>query len=624
MPVIQANSLSQVYASVPQTEVTRTSGEGGKFGGMSVRQDEGGVPRAYATKTKWERFTSRLKHGFESLTAKSDSDTGATQMATRFNARHEGFSSKVENLVARLASGTNADVSDPDVLATLRNDVKVMHRNAPWASRTDLLSTRLDVELSKLTPEQLETVATQLSTADTSKLTDKDKVDLQTIQRAVVRHQLSRSDEMTTLLGTLNHASPGNVTQKATLLNRLDTMSVGVQLKLGELHLPEIGKNEDILSGAVTLALRRAGHHTTDLGRKVLGGMNRNLRNIEHQVRVDGKNSKGDLPELARRNPLLRMLGRAVREEFLQTEVTSFKDENLRSRMKPIGSGAAHTVSKGEYEHGMVSVSRVHKYDDEELVHPSGNRFAAPGKLGIDQSNPCLLERAVFTAKLDKKLDFNVSVGTDFARHHDQTGIVMELAGGRIAHDVLGATGSTAVVQRDLIKLQLLDIISGQADRHGGNYLVEQNGNGEIVGIKAIDSDFCMGPEPDDVAKILGHRGVHLPGLPPVVDEVMAQAIRGLSNDDLRDLCGDFFDDATLTAAQGRLAKLKEHINKLEIEDRVIDPGAWGSQEVTTLLTTTRATVLDSENLPKQIPTSYFQRDYRSMQRLPVEVAMTF
>jgi len=610
MPVTQATSLTTAYATtLPQVQsgASIPSGENARLGGMKAEQGGGAIPRAFTPKTTWERFTSRLKHGWEG--AKFSTDKGASQAATRFNARHQQFSGKVESLVSRLVSGHNSDVSDPDMMATLRNDVKVMHRTAPWASRTDLLSTRMDVELGKLSDDQLTDVSSQLASADTSRLTKKDKVDLQTMQRAVLRQQLARSPEMGAMLGTINHGAPSDVSARTTLLTQLKGLETQVGQGLNGMQIPHKGKNEDILSGAMTIALQRAGHTPAQIG-----SMNRNLLNVELQVCVDKHQEiGGGMPEIASFQPRLRMLGRAVREEYLQTKITTFKDENLRSRMKQIGSGAAHTVSKGNYSSGGGEVTRVHKYDDENIIKKQGKRFSAPLVIGIDATNPKLLERAVFTAKLDAHLGFNVSVGTDFAHHQGQTGIVMELAKGETAKDTEGVTGNPGVAQKEMMKLQLLDIITAQADRHRGNYLVQQNDQGAIIGVKAIDSDFCMGPEPDDAAKIVGRSGVHLPGMPPVIDRDMAQAIRGLSDDDVVGLCENMFDDATVTAAKARLTALKDHVTKLDQAGRIIPPDQWGTKGVTDLLENDRARVPNGKGGMEEVRTSYWARDHAKM-----------
>jgi hypothetical protein len=349
----------------------------------------------------------------------------------------------------------------------------------------------------------------------------------------------------------------------------------------------------------MSIALKNA-----NLSKREIGGMNRNLLNIERQFRKDGAHN-GRLPEISIDKPLLRFLARAVREEFLKSEATTFKDDNLRSRLKEIGSGAAHTVSKGSYTVGGEAQFRVHKGDDEVLVHPNGGRFGAPSKLKLDQTNPRLLERSVFTAKLDKELGFNVCVGTDFATHHDQIGLVMELAQGTTAADAYVVEDNPARAQKELLKLQLLDILTGQADRHHSNYMVQTNEQGQVLGVKGIDSDFCMGPEPHDILGIVGENAVHLPGLPPVVDTEMALAVRRLTPEKLQELCGDFFDDDTIEAAKSRLTQLKSHIDVLETRECVIPPDQWGSDEVTKLLKETKD--------GRGNNTSYWQRDYPEM-----------
>jgi hypothetical protein len=225
MNVSQANSLTKVYTQAPLERTERTAESGGTLGGMRAERGTDGIPRSYAPKTQWQRFTSRLKQGWNSLTTKTSSDKGANQAAIRFNSRHELFSGKISNLVSRLATGNAQDVSDPKLLATLRNDVRAMNRDAPWASRAGLLATRMDVELGRLSGEQLATLAETLNGADRSQLTDKDKADLQTMQRAVLRQQLARSPEMNTLLGTVDSAAPHNVEDRQTLMDRLETMS---------------------------------------------------------------------------------------------------------------------------------------------------------------------------------------------------------------------------------------------------------------------------------------------------------------------------------------------------------------------------------------------------------------
>lgn len=609
MPVTQANSLTKSYDNLPLQKTDEPPKTGELLGGMKAEKGKGALPRAYATKTKWERFTSRVKQGWNNLTTSTNNDKGVTQRAERFNARHQVFSGKIKELVSQLVQGNNSDVSNPDILATLRNDVKAMHRDESWASRKDLLSTRLDVELGKLSNEELETVAKQLASADQSQLTSKDKADLQQMQRAVVRQQLARSPEMQTLMGKIDPQHPSDVSNRQDLLEDLASMKQNVTNQLRDLSVENHTQIQDILAGAFSISLRAMPNKNA-----VIGGMNRNLLNVEYAVRKDrselSKNKPIEYVEIAKIHPELRMLTRAVREEFLFNMSDVFTDGNLRSRMKVIGSGAAHTVSKGSYEVGGHNIDQVHKYDDEELVHPEGGRFGAPRRLGIDQSNPRLLERAVFTSKLDHELNFKVCVGTNFASHHGQIGIVMDLASGHVASDTLvGFTENQAVSQRELTKLHLLDILTGQGDRHGQNYMV-QTTKKNTTGVKAIDSDFCMGPEPHDINDLMGSQSIHLPGLPPVVDTDMAFAINSLTKESLADLCGDMFDDASIEAAQSRLQQLQDHIQVLNDNGCVISPDDWGKPLATKLLT--EATHHSEEGRHM----SYWQRDYENMRAM--------
>lgn len=607
----QAVSLSTLYA--PKATTTGPTPSPQSLGGKSVEQGQDGVARAFRTKGTWDRFKSRTSHGFKQFKdVFSSKDQTADNRAVRFNARHEKFSGKVENLVARLVSGDRSDLESADVLATLRNDVKLLNRDAPWAKRDQILSSRLDIELSKLSDTDLAKVADSLKNADRSSLTAKDKADLDTMSRAVVRQQLVRSDRLDNLLGKIDHAAPSNLGQEAALFTDLDAAMKFVSDQLADMGVAsrDNGRNEDILGPAVRMKLRQG-----DPAR--LPGMNRNLLNLERGLRIDAQQAKKN-GEISTNKPELRVLSRAVRDEFLQGKVTDFQDAQLRSRLKVLGAGAAHQVTKGTYEKmDGTRESRVHKYDDEELVHPHGGRFAAPDKLGLDQTNPRLLERAVVTAKYDESLGFNVSVGTNFARHEDQVGIVMQLAPGSTASGVYGVTGNAGVAQREMIKLQLLDSLTGQADRHSGNYMVEVT-NGEVSGIKAIDSDFCMGPQPGDPEDIVGRHGVHLPHLPPVVDKDMARAIRAMTHDDIERMCDNMFDDETVQAAKDRLDAVKDHLDKLEKEGNLIDPKDWGTDQTTKILTETTVTTV-RDGRPRKEFTSYWQRDYPAMSRSPFE-----
>ncbi len=630
MDVTQTVSLSKSYAPVESKPVEQSES---KLSGKSVESSDKGIGRSFHVKTGWDRFRSRVGQTFKRIgDFFCKKDTEASSRATRFNARHEKFSGKVENLVARLVKGDLSDVQDPDVLATLRNDVKHMHSDAPWAGRRDLLSTRLDVELSKLSDKEIDTIADKLKTADLTRLTDKDKTDFTTLVRAVARQQVARGTEMTTLLGKIDHEHPSKLDTASELLDQLPV----VEKKLSDVldgfsdSLPGLDKGKlkeglsDVMLGETMSIRLKSGDPSSDK----LPGMNRNLLNIGLAVRkqaVKEGTTKGlGYSDMQKLNPQLRLLSRAVREEFLKSKITDFTDSSLKSRLKVLGSGAAHEVTKGTYESG----SRVHKYDDETTLfqrEDGEHRFTAPSHLGLDQSDPRLLERSVVTSKYDEKLGFDVCVKTDFALHHGKLGIVMELAPGRTANSVMGLDGDPAIAQRELTKLQLLDSLTGQGDRHRGNYMVEYDKNRNITGIKGIDSDFAMGPEPGDPKDVVGKGGIHLTHLPPIVDSDMAKAIRAMTDEDIEEMCGDMFDDDTIKAAKGRLAAVKAHIDELEKNGKIISPDDWGKKDVTETLEKTLVEVKKKETVEKNGKistlmsfvserTSYWQRDHKVLE----------
>src|SRR5262245_62468632 len=89
-------------------------------------------------------------------------------------------------------------------------------------------------------------------------------------------------------------------------------------------------------------------------------------------------------------------------------------------------------------------------------------------------------------------------------------------------------------LRKDLVRLKMSDFVSGQIDRHPGNYIVNRDRNGNYAGLKGIDNDLSWGKnfnslndvrEPERVTRS-GLRQPAIPDggynnpihLPPVVD----------------------------------------------------------------------------------------------------------
>ncbi len=283
--------------------------------------------------------------------------------------------------------------------------------------------------------------------------------------------------------------------------------------------------------------------------------------------------------------------GRAYRALHLaitpQTVARNFKPGTQDGAMKGLGSGAFNQVFAVKYGTSDGVVSAVFK----PLRVPDGFTEIESGwvasKIGINLQDPQIAMRNLATGDLAQKLGFDVVARTEIGvRNPNEVGLVMERAQGREAHKV-GSLLTDPSVQREVTKLQLLDHLTGQGDRHGGNYFihVDHNGKPRITG---IDNDQCFGRRPSDPDGIArgtdkatkGFRGTTMP---PVVDTEMARSIRSLTPGDLDTMLAGKLTVDEISAAKLRLQGIKDHITQLELAGNVVTPEDWGSQRVQSL-----------------------------------------
>ncbi len=129
-----------------------------------------------------------------------------------------------------------------------------------------------------------------------------------------------------------------------------------------------------------------------------------------------------------------------------------------------------------------------------------------------------------------------------------------------------------------LEKLQVLDWICGQVDRHPGNYLIDKDGN-----VTGIDQDASFGvraaPRGVDVRRQATYRGMPNMGslmlnMPAVMTEATAASVLALSEESLRVSLKGLITQAEIEATIDRLAQLKEHINNPKACTLVADANA--------------------------------------------------
>lgn len=148
---------------------------------------------------------------------------------------------------------------------------------------------------------------------------------------------------------------------------------------------------------------------------------------------------------------------------------------------------------------------------------------------------------------------------------------------------------SDPILRRQLTRLQWLDALTGQCDRHAHNYFVERDAQGGVH-VRGIDNDMAFGAGPKllDPDKLPGK---HSPSLPKVIDRATADLLRGLKPDELAALCaglsGEEIDAAKqrLNVIQQRIASFEQHDPSAPAGGRVLnDDAAWSAPETSELL----------------------------------------
>lgn len=160
----------------------------------------------------------------------------------------------------------------------------------------------------------------------------------------------------------------------------------------------------------------------------------------------------------------------------------------------------------------------------------------------------------------------------DEATQRTYQGNIMEQAEG-VPYKQLQKTQSedanrfTAGFQRDMISLQVLDVLCGQSDRHMNNIFFRRDGNGTFFGLTGIDNDASFGLNTDVVSTEFSLRSdlrVYDPGsgkmVLPYMDDALAQRISALDEAAVRYALQDLLQKAEVDAAIQRLNLMKAAI----------------------------------------------------------------
>lgn len=141
--------------------------------------------------------------------------------------------------------------------------------------------------------------------------------------------------------------------------------------------------------------------------------------------------------------------------------------------------------------------------------------------------------------------------------------------------------------QRSLADLQVLDIIMGQVDRHGGNYMVEMKGD-QFGAVQGIDNDFAFGL--NEEAKAVGANSKDILDEQgkmaiPFMSKRLMESILAVSEEQLRFTLADVLEPAEINACWKRISKLQLAIllDQKDFEtnggtSRYLEDNEWGKE----------------------------------------------
>lgn len=529
--ISQSNPLTAAYQSSDQS--VNSVPTPGTLGGKSVEVASGGVAKAGRGMGSPSQMTGRLKAGIRSFRDKSLSlNQREDRQSLRFNARQEKLASGVQKLTSKLASG-NSDELNSDVLGELRHAARLLNQDAVGVSSEELLASALDSELSRLDDSDLQQFKQAVYGAPAEQLTVQDQADVLKLKEAVLRQEVARSSEVGSVLQLINVDNPHELTTAlANVHEQLESALGGLGDRTGF-------DSQQVLVSVLRIAIQK---HAPD--KATLEGMNIKLLNAVHEHR---DSSALDSP--GRASGSLMPLAKVVRDAYLNALAS-----------EQIQSTDAQTVNGVPLRRG----------DDVQIT-----QFARSEAIGINSENPRILERNLFTDRIDNYLAFNVCANTSISVERGQLGIAVDPPAGKVAHDVYGCNRNDAELQRGLTKLQLLDALLGQTDRNGANFTISRDPEtGRVSSVTAFDNDFCAG------SKAVLPGSAFIPGMPPVVDTEMAQALREMTEDDLAQLAGGLLEDTALNALKNRLNFMQKELSSMEAQGLVIQPNEWGSNKV--------------------------------------------
>jgi|CeladaMinimDraft_18_1061708.scaffolds.fasta_scaffold00943_1 hypothetical protein len=263
-------------------------------------------------------------------------------------------------------------------------------------------------------------------------------------------------------------------------------------------------------------------------------------------------------------------------------------------------------------EMGLFDISR--EEETEALTAQiAGIKTSGP----FEFANPRLAERNVALHRLNLLLGENLIPWTELATQLTDgqivKGSIMQkasgiTAGGAAIADLFSFDGKDdndpkkinvkdPNLQRFLSKLQVLDAIAFHVDRHIGNYFIQQDEKGNVIGIKGIDNDMAFGTR-TDIDNTNEKASGRFAGLGQFVDKEIADRVMAIRPQDLVAALGDLLEPEDLAALIARFEKIKRKLSSV----RLLKPDEWNDSTAAAMLAAQQESKKNNES------TSYYGR----------------
>jgi hypothetical protein len=307
---------------------------------------------------------------------------------------------------------------------------------------------------------------------------------------------------------------------------------------------------------------------------------------------------------------------------FADCEFDKLNDSNMSKPDDNFGAGMANSVSKIDYKDGKVRVFKAEKLREDKPLD-------ACTAIGIDPAAPRNGNRNVATFAISDLLGVSVTPKVSYGLHANPktgeteiglmialapgkqpgvkiekpfnplpggnkyallqadnqaelaklgiikkpTGEYVELAGGLgKLWDAPPSREAQAALQEQLNGLDWSDVLTGQADRHPSNYLVDIQG--DKVTVTGIDNDVCFGKKQGNaaVAKSDVNGRTTPPGLPPLMDQKIYDNLHAADFDrNLRPKLASLLTKEEVDASKSRFDEAKAYAEELKRTGYVVE-----------------------------------------------------